>query len=170
MKKTIRRGASRFPSARVKGIREFLNLLQTEQEWRPDPLTAGTLKTLGIAPSKEGELIQALKFLEVLDENGHPTEAFDRLRSDFQGTLARQVKNGYAKLISTVPANRITQQTLVRFFMQSGYCEDTAEYQGVLFVGLCKDAGIDLPNVDESFMRARFKKLPRSRNSKATDA
>lgn len=159
MKRRSRRDISRFPDARLKGMREFFSVLQTEQDWRPDPLTSRTLTTLGIAPSKESSLTGTLKFLGVLDEQGHPTEEFDKLRADFQATLARLVRKAYADLMSTVPVNRMTQQTLVRFFMQNGYREDTAEYQGMLFVGLCKDAGIRLPNVEESFTRARFKKV-----------
>jgi hypothetical protein len=158
MKKTSHQDTSRFPDTRLKGIREFFDVLQTEQDWRPDPLTTQTLVTLGIAPSKEHTVIRALKFLGILDEQGHATEEFDHLRADFQSTLARLVKSSYAKLFSTIPISRMTQQTLVRFFIQNGYSEDTAEYQGMLFVGLCNDAGINLPNVPESFTRARFKK------------
>jgi hypothetical protein len=160
---------SHYPDTRLKGIREFFNVLTTEKEWRPDPLTSGTLATLGIAPSKESNLINLLKFLGVIDSAGHPTEEFDNLRNDFQATLSLLVKKGYAKLISTIPATLMTQQTLVKFFMQNGYSEDTAEYQGMLFVGLCKDAGIIFPNVKESFTRARFKRSQSTTQSTVGD-
>jgi Family of unknown function (DUF5343) len=158
VKSTGRSDRAYFPDARLKGMREFFSLLQTQPDWRPDPLTVGALKTLKMASSKESGLIRALKFLGVLDGQGHPTEKFDLLRADFQATLASQVSQSYAGLIAALPAESMTQATLVSFFMQSGYCEDTAEYQGLLFVGLCKAAGISLPNVGESFARSRFKK------------
>jgi hypothetical protein len=68
------------------------------------------------------------------------------------------VRASYGELFALVPIKRMTEETLVKFFRQAGYSVETAEYQGALFVGLCNDAGIELPNVGESFTRARFKK------------
>lgn len=151
-----------YPDARLKGIRGFFALVKEEPSWRPDPISAGTLRTLGIGPSKERNIIRALIFLGIIDGEGHPTAELDNLRKDFQPTLKRLLRKSYAGLFETVPSNRITEATLVRFFERAGYGRDTAEYQGALFVGLSNDAGLDLPNVGESFTRARFGKSPRS--------
>jgi hypothetical protein len=43
----------------------------------------------------------------------------------------------------------------VNFF---GTTPETAEYQAKLFVWLCEQAGIELPNVEKRFHRSRFDK------------
>ena len=148
-----------YPYARTSAIDEIFKLIKEERTWNPSSINVSTLKTLGVASSKESVTIQALKFLGVLDENEATTEIFRNLRESFQLTLERQVRQSYKLIFDQIPLSRVNQDTLVKFFMQDGYIEDTAEYQGALFVYLCKTAGIDLPNASLSFKRARFKKL-----------
>lgn len=164
--KRSNQNTERYPDARLKGMRALFELMKVEKDWRPDIVNAATLSTLGVAPSKESNVVSALKFLGILDDAGRPSNEFDSLRTDFEGSLARLVKRSYSRLFKTIPTNRMTQQTLVKFFMQNGYAEDTAEYQGMLFVGLCNDSGLRLPNVEESFKRSRFKKLKERQKSK----
>ena len=147
-----------YPSARTSAIGELFKLIQEEKNWNPNSISAATLKTLAIAPSKESSVIHCLKFLGILDSNGAPTDVFSNLRQNFQSTLKESVLKSYQKIFDQIPASRINQKTLVNFFGENGYKEDTAEYQGALFVFLCKSAEIDLPNAPESFERARFKK------------
>jgi hypothetical protein len=151
-------GNSRYPDARVKGIEEFFELVQEESDWNPDLISKETLKTLGMARGKETNALFALRFLGIINGNGEPTEEFHNLREDFSGTLNKLVMSSYGKLFNMVPKSRMNQLTLVNFFMQQGYSEETAEYQAKLFVELCHDAGIELPNVEDSFQRARFRK------------
>lgn len=124
--------------------------------WRPDPIDTTILKTLGIAPNKEPQTLFALRFLALIDDTGSPTSNFDELRIDFKETLKKLVRDAYSKLFETIPIRRISQQTLVNFFMAREYSEDTAEYQAKLFVELCSNSEIDLPNVEPAFKRARF--------------
>ncbi len=147
-----------YPSARTSGMGELFKLIQEETNWRPNSISVATLKTLAIAPSKETAVIHCLKFLGILDSSGAPTDIFSKLRQNFQPVLKETVLKSYQEIFDQIPVSRINQQTLVNFFGEIGYKEDTAEYQGALFVYLCKSAGIDLPNAPESFTRARFKK------------
>jgi hypothetical protein len=147
-----------YPSARTSGILEVFKLIQEEVNWKPNSISVATLKTLGIAPSKETTVIHCLKFLGILDNVGKPTDIFSQLRHNFQPVLKETVLKSYQEIFDQIPVSRINQQTLVNFFGEIGYKEDTAEYQGALFVYLCKTAEIDLPNAPESFVRARFRK------------
>ena len=149
---------TKYPSGRPSALEEIFKLIQEEQDWNPSIVNVTTLKNLGIAPSKESPAVQTLKFLGILSEEGVPTDVFQKLRQEFQPTLAVQVQQAYKTVFDQIPLSRITQESLVKFFVGEGYVEDTAEYQGSLFVQLCKTAGIDLPNAPESFKRARFKK------------
>jgi len=151
-------GYNRFPDARVKGIREFFSIVRDQHDWNPEYISKETFETLGIASSKETNAIYALEFLGIIDEKGLPTVEFSNLRENFSDTLNRLVKSKYAKLFNIIPKSLMTQKTLVNFFVQQGHAVDTAEYQAKLFVALCEDAGIDLPNIEETFHRARFDK------------
>ena len=148
----------KYPDARLKAIDDFWDLLKNETDWKPSRVEVNTFKTLGIARKKERNIVFALVFLDVLDKDGAPTVEFQNLRVDIQNTLSRLMRKSYAKVFETIPANRMNQSTLVNFFAVQGYSEDTAEYQAKLFVKLCKDANINLPNVESSFQRARFNK------------
>jgi hypothetical protein len=148
----------RYPDARLTGVDAFFELVKSEPDWRPNPITKYTLKALGIAKGKETNLLFTLRFLGIIDQEGAPTKEFDLLRKDFPSTLKRLVRSSYSLLFETIPASRISQTTLVGFFRTHGYSEETAEYQAKLFVKLCSDAGIDLPNVEPAFKRARYRK------------
>lgn len=145
---------AKYPSARLKGISEFMTFVQ-EPSWKPPVINADLLKKLDMAKGREGEAVFALKFLGILNEEGIPTEEFDNLKKDYQATLKRLVEKSYSELISLIPQTLATQSRLVKFF---GEPVETAEYQAKLFVWLCGQAGIELPKVEERFHRARFDK------------
>lgn len=148
----------RFPDARLTGIEGVFDLIRTEPDWRPDPMTKETLMALGIAKGKELNTLYALKFLGLVGDNGSPTKEFDALQQNFQPTLERLVRTSYAPLFQTIPLSRANQASLVRFFRTYGYSEETAEYQAKLFICLCLDAEIELPVAEAEFKRARFRK------------
>ena len=145
----------KYPYARLKGMTRFIEILRTDPGWKPDVINVDLLKTLGIAPSKEGETIQTLKFLGIIGADGQPTEEFDNLKQDYQGTMKRLVSEKYQELFKQIPSRMISQDPLVRFF---GLSPDTSEYQAKLFAWLCEQAGIELPNLEKNFHRSRFDK------------
>jgi hypothetical protein len=149
---------TKYPDARLSGMKPIFELIRTEPSWRPNPIDKDTLSALGIAKGKEPNALFALRFLVIIDENNSPTKNFDDLRSDFQLNLRGLVQSSYARLVQMIPASRINQASLVRFFRTNGYSEETAEYQAKLFVYLCNEAGIELPTVETRFKRARFRK------------
>ena len=151
--KSIKQG-TKYPSARLKGIEEFRTFVQ-EPEWKPSPINIDLFKRLNLARGKEGLAIHTFKFLGIINEEGMPTDEFANLKKDYQTTLKRLVQASYSELFSLIPPKLVNQARLVKFF---GEPVETAEYQAKLFVWLCKQAGIDLPNVEEHFHRARFDK------------
>ena len=69
--------------------------------------------------------------------------------------MKRLVLEKYKELFKLIPASMISQSRLVKFF---GLAADTSEYQAKLFAWLCEQAGIELPNLEKQFHRARFDK------------
>jgi len=149
-----RQQSTKYPYARLKAMTEFMAFVQ-EPNWRPARINSDLLKKLGMAKGKEREAIHALKFLGVIGEDDTPTSEFDNLKQDYQGTMKRLVEEKYAELFSLIPTRLANQDRLVKFF---GTSVDTAEYQAKLFAWFCEQAGIELPNVDKHFHRARFDK------------
>lgn len=144
----------RYPYARLKGMKELMAFVQ-EPKWRPPKIDAALLRKLTIANGKEGEAVAALRFLGLLDQTGAPTEEFDELKGNFQPTLRRMIEEKYSDLFRLIPPRMANQNRLVNFF---GSSVDTAEYKAKLFVWFCEQAGIDLPNMEKRFHRARFDK------------
>lgn len=151
--KTIKQG-TKYPSTRLKGLDEFMVFVR-EPDWRPSPINIELFKKLDMAKGKEGLAVYALKFIGLIDDEGIPTDEFDNLKKDYQSTLKRLVQASYAELFNLIPPKLANQARLVKFF---GEPVETAEYQAKLFVWFCKQAGIELPNVEEHFHRARFDK------------
>lgn len=145
----------KYPYARLSGMTGFMECLHTNPGWKPDVINADLLKTLEIAKGKEGETVYSLKFLGVIGDDGVPTDEFDNLRTDYQGTLQRLVSERYRELFKQIPPSMMNQSRLVKFFSPS---VETAEYRAKLFGWLCEQAGIELPNLEKQFHRARFDK------------
>lgn len=150
-----------YPYARLTGMKEILAFVQ-EPGWKPPKIDANLMKKLAIAKGKEREAVNTLLFLGIIDEKGVPTSIFDELKSEFRPTLARVVREKYSDIFTLIPLRMANQQRLVNFFETA---VDTAEYQAMLFVWLCEQAGIDLPNVEKKFHRARFYKVKENSHS-----
>jgi hypothetical protein len=145
---------AKYPYARIKGMSEFMEFAR-DPNWKPPTINWDLLKRLSIARGKEREAIQALKFLGIISADGTPTDEFDNLKTDYQGTMRRLVQENYVDLFSLIPPRLVNQERLVKFF---GQAADTSEYQGMLFGWLCEQAGIELPNLEKHFHRSRFDK------------
>lgn len=147
-----------YPYPRLKSMEEIMKFIRNPT-WQPDIINIDLLKLLGIASSKELELINALIFLEIIDKTGRPTQKFQNIKSDYQKEFSIIVYETYAELFKIIPPNLMDQERVVNFFMKSsGMSRDTAEYQGNFFVWCCREAGIEIPQIPGGFKRARFKK------------
>jgi|CXWL01.1.fsa_nt_gi hypothetical protein len=147
-------GAIKYPSARLKGLKEFMIFIQ-EPDWKPEKIDGNLMKRLGMAKGRENETAYAIHFLGIIDSSGNPTDEFNNLKNDYAATLSRLIKDKYSELFSLLPVRMINQLKLVNFF---GPPTETAEYKAKLFVWLCKESGLELPNVEAKFHRARFDK------------
>lgn len=147
-----------YPYARIKAMHEIMEFIR-DPDWNPKVINRELLELLGIAPSKEREVINALKFLGIIDDEMRPTQVLGALKTDYSHGMINIVNDVYADLFSILPTKLIDQDRVVNFFMNSsGTSRDTAEYQGMFFKWACNEAGIELPNLPESFKRARFRK------------
>lgn len=79
-------------------IEPFLNQIRTAA--KPQRFTRQLLKNMGFTASNDRALLPLLKDLGFLNENGGPTEAYDRLRdpNDWQYVLGERIRDLYADL------------------------------------------------------------------------
>jgi hypothetical protein len=159
---TVSQKPAKFPSPRLKGMKEFVDYVQ-DPIWKQSPIDVSLLKKMGNSKGKEDLTVKALRFLGIIDNAGVPTEEFDNLKKDYQPTLRRLVQEKYSELLSLFPPAKVNQVRLVSYF---GKPVETAEYQAKFFVWLCEQAGIELPNVEKKFHRARFDKKKKPDNHK----
>ncbi len=145
---------TKYPYSRLKGLKDFMDFAK-EPGWKQPKIDKALFKKLDLAKGKENEALRALRFLGLIDADGTPTPAFDALKADYPGTMNSLVRAGYTDLFNLIPPRLATQSRLLTFF---GKPAETAEYQAKLFAWLCEQAGIELPNVEQKFHRARFDK------------
>jgi hypothetical protein len=147
----------KYPSARLTGISGFMEFAR-QPNWKQSQIDINLMKKMGVGKGKEGLVVATLRFLGLIDENGTPTGEWNNIKQDYQATLKRLVEEKYSELFGLIPTKLVNQHRLISFFCSSGFPVETAEYQAKLFVWLCKEAGIEIPNVEEHFHRARFDK------------
>ena len=133
-----------YPDARAKGVLEILEFMR-EPEWRAQAVTIALLKRLGIAPSNESRVITSLRFLNLIDESGAPTNVASSLKSNYQATLEEQLRNSYRELFDLIPPKLVTLKRLRLFF---GDPSESALYRAKLFIALCEECGIKLENLE----------------------
>ena len=102
------------------------------------------LKKLGIAPNNEPKVPYALRFLGIINGEGAPTKEFGELKTNYQATLKRLVKEKYADLFDVIPPDTATRKRVTNFFGK----KQTDERRARFFIWICKEAGIELPNLD----------------------
>ena len=92
----------------------------------PATVTADTLKKLGFAPKNESYVLNVLRYLGFLDENGNRTEIASKIFSmhddeEFTKLFSKQVKDAYSDLFALHEDEAWTLSTdaLITFFRQA---------------------------------------------------
>ncbi|OHB64388.1 MAG: hypothetical protein A2Y76_02050 [Planctomycetes bacterium RBG_13_60_9] len=92
----------------------------------PPSVTSDTVKKLGLAPKNESYLVNTLRFLGLIDEEGNKTEAAGRIFSlhedgAFQNEFAAIVKKAYSQLfdLHSDDAWKLDTNKLIAFFRQT---------------------------------------------------
>jgi len=127
------------PSAVVGVIRQLRNRRLTE------PVTSSSLQVVGVSPGNAARTLQTLKFLSLVDDEGHISDTFKRLKQartdEYPATLAEVLHSTYHSVFNVVdPAeDEMTRiEDAFRLF-------EPSRQRGrmvTLFLGLCHEAGL----------------------------
>lgn len=125
----------------------------------PSTVTAVTLKKLGLAPNNESYVLNILKFLELIEDDGAKTELATKIftqhsDTEFQKLFAQQVKKAYKELFDLHGEDswKLDKDGLIQFFRSSdGSTEIVGQRQAGTFQVLSAFAGhADIPPVKET--------------------
>ena len=128
-------------------LKQFLEMISTVGT--PPKITQEYLEAAGFKSTNDRAIISVLKFVELLGEDGKPTEDYKLLRdrSQFGAILASHIKEGYSELFSLFPdANNKNNEALKNFFATKTTAGDAALGQIVAtFKTLCESADFEAP-------------------------
>jgi hypothetical protein len=110
----------------------------------PPKITSSSLQETGISSFDSLALLSALRFLNLIDDQGVPTPEFRSLQTsgdEFKANLERVVRNAYSDLFSWQdPA--VDDREHIRNFFARSYSPATAEKATAVFYDLCAEASI----------------------------
>lgn len=155
------------PYGAVKWYEDFFNLLERVQI---DKVDASLLETNTIASGKNVySVINGLKFLDLIDEEGNATEKMHSLRvvgEEYEKNFHKIINEAYASLISKVEMEKaLADDVINRFIRDHNMPRSTAKQATRVFVFLAQKAGISLSEqisklrVSERPARIRRKKV-----------
>ncbi len=115
----------------------------------PSTVDATTLKKLGIAPNNESYLINILKFLGLINEDGKKTEEASKVfvlhkDEDFQKAFSKTVQNSYSELfeLQNEDAWGLDEESLITYFRQTDQSSEiVGKRQAVTFGALAGLSG-----------------------------
>lgn len=122
------------------------------------PFTKDVLGRASVPDSLIPRTLQALIVLDLIDEDGNPTDTFEGIRkapsTEYQQRLGEWLKGTYADVFSFVDPSS-DDETAIRDAFRS-YTPVGQQHRMVsLFIGLCEEAGIREKSEKESKPRTR---------------
>ncbi|MFC1944180.1 DUF5343 domain-containing protein [Chloroflexota bacterium] len=126
---------------------EMEKVLKRLRGFRPPCVDIAFLQTHRIAPRNERAVINALKFLGIIDADGVPTELLARLKggdSEYRENLAAIVKSAYADLFARVDIQDADVQTLRSYFMTQKVGQSVVPKCTRFLIGIAREADMEL--------------------------
>lgn len=131
------------PYAAVKNVLDVIE--RYRHRGLRSPFTIELMAQVGVPDGAAHRTVQALRLLDLIDDDGQPTEAFEALKqateAEYKSRLAQVIRSAYHNVFTVVdPAqdSPIAVRDAFRF-----YKPDSQQQRMVtLFLGLCEEAGL----------------------------
>ena len=141
----------------------------------PNEITSDTLKKLAIASNNESRIINILKFIHIIDEEGKTTDRGENVFSqhndkDFQSEFSKLISDAYKELFELYGDKswKLGSDQLISFFRQNDRTSaQVGKYQAITFQALSSLAGNEVINITtetpkKSEKNSKKKKKPAS--------
>ena len=140
--------------------RGTLQSLQLLRRTTPVRIDSDFLRVNKVAPGNEYKVVGALRFLNLIDEDGRPTENSRLLKTKGATyTLALQeiVRNAYSGVFQTLKPDEITRDAIYNYFVTDGGLGAEMATKATRFLlKLCKQAEIEIaPDAAQPAPRTR---------------
>ena len=124
----------------------ILSLLERNRsKGLPAPVDAETLTRAGVSESLVSRVLYALKILDLIDENGQPTQILEQLRlapeGEYRTRMAEWLKAAYADALWFIDLNS-PDQVRIRDAFRSYKPVGQQDRMVSLFMGLFQEAGL----------------------------
>ncbi len=126
---------------------EMQKALEKLRHFRPSRVDIALLQTYGIAPKNERAVVNALKYLRLVDAQGVPTDNLSlvQVKGDYYArNLADLVREAYADLFSRIDLTSALPETIHNYFLAQKVGPTVAAKCSRLFLGLCREAALPL--------------------------
>jgi hypothetical protein len=124
----------------------------------PEPVDQNILESIGVSRGNAGVTLTALKFFGLLNQEGRHSEKFDAIKrataEEYPSVFLSILQNSYADVFVIVDPATDPRDKIDDAFRQY---EPAAQRERmvVLFVGLCKEAGVNIANGEPGTQRDR---------------
>lgn len=112
----------------------------------PKKVDTGLLQDYGMPKGNIGALVSALKFFGLVEDDGTPTPAFKMIQTggdEFRANLDEIVRRAYGDVFSRLDPSRDSREKLRNYFARN-YSPAVSRKATILFLDLCKEAGISV--------------------------
>lgn len=143
---------------------QVLEIIQRYRErGNPRPLNADALSRIGVPDSLNARVLQALRTLDLIDDNGEPTQTFEGIRlastENYRNVLQSWLKAAYADIFSIVdPAT--DDEGKIRDAFRTYTPAGQQGRMVSLFIGLCEAAGIRAASKEPAPRAAKTRQNP----------
>jgi len=124
----------------------FFNFVEAHRRTQPTRIDRSIMGS--IAGGDQARILKALRFFDLIDDDGHPTESFKRLRDiegdEIQGAWAMLLRQAYPYLFSGFNLEKATQGQLEERFREQGIKGDTVRKAVTFFIAMARFAGLTL--------------------------
>ena len=142
------RTAEHGPTLPYGPTRGMLQALQLMRKITPSKIDGSYLRSNQIAPGNEYKVVGALRFLEIIDDDGRPTEKSRLLKTKgaaFTAALQNIIRHAYRNLFEHLNGGAHSQEDIYNYFVaEEDLGTEMATKTTRFFVQLCQMAEIDL--------------------------
>jgi hypothetical protein len=135
----------------------------------PDRVDAEYLRDAGVSEGTVGRTLFALRFLNLIADDGQPTQALRSIHTstdeEYRSILSGLIREAYAEVFNVIDPAEDSQDRILNVFRRYTPASQRSRMV-IFFLGMCTEAGI--PTMDAPRQRAMQEPRPASRTRTTT--
>lgn len=124
----------------------FLNFVDAHRRTLPTRIDRSMMSNL--SGGDQVKILRGLRFFQLIDDDGHPTDSFKRLDSlegeQYSSAWGTLLRHAYPDVFESIDLEKATQAQIEERFREEGIKGDTVRKAVAFFIGMARTAGIIL--------------------------